>query len=91
MATRFISRTYHTLLAVDLRVPSSYVRTLVYPLFHFANCIPNGTVSEGIELKTYGDPRPPDNIPHQYYCLLYEQTSLKTLQIKNEHEALYFC
>lgn len=75
-ATMF-SGTYHTLLAVDPDVPSSSAGTLDYPLLHWQIVnIPNGTVSEGTELKTYRGPQPPDNKPHQYYFLLYEQKSL---------------
>ncbi|KAJ8313075.1 hypothetical protein KUTeg_010448 [Tegillarca granosa] len=58
-------------------VPSSSAGTLDYPLLHWQIVnIPNGTVSEGTELKTYRGPQPPDNKPHQYYFLLYEQKYL---------------
>ncbi|KAK3083792.1 hypothetical protein FSP39_003272 [Pinctada imbricata] len=69
----FTGRTY-TLLCVDPDVPSPTAGTQDRPLLHWQVInIVNGDLSTGHVVMPYAGPMPPDNNPHYYYFLLYEQ------------------
>ncbi|KAK3588831.1 hypothetical protein CHS0354_035972 [Potamilus streckersoni] len=63
----------YTLLCIDPDVPISSVGTKDNPLIHMMIININGSVSKGNTLVTYRGPMPPNDVPHTYYFLLYEQ------------------
>ena len=62
------------MLMVDPDVPVAAVGTSARPLLHMVVLnIPDGMVSQGEVFLDYQGPSPPDNKPHHYYYLVYEQ------------------
>ena len=67
----------YTLLCVDPDVPAPTAGTPDKPLLHWQVInIQNGDLASGDVMMTYAGPAPPDNKPHFYYFLLYEQTGM---------------
>ena len=62
------------MIMVDPDVKNSDVGTNEFPLIHWmVSGIPDGIFSDGIEVHSYRGPAPPDQLPHFYYYMLYQQ------------------
>ncbi|KAL3858432.1 hypothetical protein ACJMK2_013023 [Sinanodonta woodiana] len=68
-----VSDKLYTLLCIDPDVPISSVGTKDNPLIHMMTININGSVANGNTLVPYRGPMPPNDVPHAYYFLLYEQ------------------
>ncbi|XP_064613370.1 uncharacterized protein LOC135477144 [Liolophura sinensis] len=66
----------YTLIMVDPDTASSTVGTGARPLLHWLMInVPYDDVNKGNNVMRYIGPAPPDQVPHFYYFLLYEQTA----------------
>ena len=71
----------HTLLAIDPDVPSLSVGTKRRPLVHWLRInMRDGDTNTGDELVPYRGPAPPDDKPHFYFFLLFEQDENKDIE-----------
>lgn len=68
------------MIMVDPDVASDDVGTSEFPLIHWmVSGIPDGTFSDGDTIHYYRGPLPPDQLPHYYYYLLYQQDENVTI------------
>ena len=85
MGDCILGKTY-TLIAVDPDVADSMHGSNERPKLHWAVInIVDGQVSAGKVLAEYAGPMPPDDKPHTYYFLLYEQTAELSLEDLKEY------